>query len=235
MSRPLVTATANAFDGAVVPLAAIVYLDILGDPLYAWTGIGDLVFGAAETGDSGLDNKTFKGVGSVIEVSGIEEGAGGSDSLEIAFPGVDPQNVLMKQIVTDHRRWQFRRALVWMVVLDPVTAAIVGKPFRIKTGRMDSIVYDENGEKAQFKCVVEGQQSYGSEPLNTRYSEQINIDSTDTSQKWVYALANMSAKIGTKSAQATMNGAGGGGGLAGLISSGGGGFLGGLLRMVLNR
>ncbi len=77
MTRPLVTATANALDAPVIPLAAIVYLDILADPLFAWTGIGDLTFGAAETGDSSLDGKTFKGVGSIIEVSGIEEGAGG--------------------------------------------------------------------------------------------------------------------------------------------------------------
>lgn len=374
MVRPLQTATKDALDKPVVPLAAIVYLDILGDPLYAWTGIGDLKFaslvselvvngtfdtnvngwvagaqgftqvggrgrltnntggyanwyqgvptvigqkykltytmwpgtgmgqillgstnvgasrydyhnslaftprrddglphevefvattntafvslnnnsgvvgtyaefdnisivpvydGEPATGDSILDGKTFKGVGSVIEVSGIEEGAGGSDSLEISFPGVDPNNDLMKQIIRDRRRWQFRRAVVWMLVLNPDTMAIEGKPFRIKTGRMDAMPYDENSDKSRFKCVIEGQQSYGSEPLNTRYSEQIDIDNTDTSQKWVYALANMSAKIGTKSAGATKAAAGlGGGGLGSILS---GSNVGGLLGAILKR
>lgn len=238
MVRPLQTATKDALDRPVVPLAAIVYLDILGDPLFAWTGIGDLTFAAAETGDSGLDNKTFKGVGSVIEVSGIEEGAGGSDSLEITFPGVDPDSQLMKQIIKDRRRWQFRRAIVWMLVLNPDTMAIEGKPFRIKTGRMDAMPYSESNDKAGFKCVIEGQQSYGSEPLNTRYSEQIDIDSTDTSQKWVYALANMSAKIGTKSANATRAAAGmaPSGGLSWLLNGPNvGGFLGLIQRALQNR
>lgn len=200
MTRPLAAATATALDGAIVPLAVIAYLDILGDPFYGWSGIGDLTFAAAETGDPALDNKTFGGISNLMQISEISEGAGGSDSLELTFPGVDMNDQLAKQIITVKNRWQFRRAIVWLVLLDPVTAAIVGKPFRIKTGRMDAIPYSESGDKAELRVSVEGQQAYGSEPLNTRYSEQINLDNTDTSQQYVYNLSNMSANIGTKTA-----------------------------------
>jgi hypothetical protein len=199
MVRPLDPATATATSGVIIPLAAIVYLDIQNDPLYAWTGIGDLTFAAGATGDAGLDGKTFYGLGDILEMKSISEGVGGSDGLEISFPGVDLNDTMMQQVIRDRDRWQFRRAIAWLMLLDPVTMGIAGKPFRIKTGRMDSMPFEENNEGATIKCVIEGQQSYGNEPLNTRYSEQIDLNSVDTSQKYVYQLANMSPIIGISS------------------------------------
>ena len=231
MTRPLEAATAAGFDQPVIPLAALVYLDILNDPLWAWTGLGNLTFGASETGDPSLDGKTFIGIGNIMEIGNVSEGAGGSDSLDILFPGVDMNDQLAKQVITDRRRWQFRRAIVWLALLDD-SLDIVGEPFRIKTGRMDNMPYDESGDKAVIKCVIEGQQAYGSEPLNTRYSEQIDIDNTDTSQKWAHYLSNMTAEIGKKTSVEINNIYGGGttGGSSGGYS--GGGFLGALLSMV---
>jgi hypothetical protein len=200
MSRPLHADTSTALAKPIIPLAAIVYLDIENDPLYVWTGLGDLVFTPAQTGDTGLDGFTFKGGGSILELSGVSEGAGGSDSLEIAFPGVDPTQPLWKQLMVDKRRWQFRRALVWLMLLDKDTGAIAGKPFRIKTGRMDEFPYEENQGKGFYKCVIEGQQAYANDALHSRYSEQIDIDPNDTSQRWVHNLANMSAQIGKHTA-----------------------------------
>jgi hypothetical protein len=200
MVRPLEAATANALNEPVIPLAAIVSLDIQDDPLLAWTGIGDLTFAAAATGDAALDGKTFKGIGEIIEIKTVSEGVGGSDGLEIAFPGVSLDNTMMKQVIRDRRRWQFKRALVWMMLLDPDDFTIAGKPFRIKTGLIDSMPFDENDNVGVIKAVIEGQQSYGNEPLNTRYSEQIDLNPNDTSQKYVYHLANMSAIIGKSTA-----------------------------------
>ncbi len=191
MTRPLETATATAVSAPILPLAAIVYLDILDDPLFAWTGIDDLIFTAGQTGDISLDSKTFKGIGTIIEISNVSEGVGGSDALEMSLPGVDPLQPMMKQLITDRRRWQFRRAIVWMLVLDPVTGSIEGKPFRIKTGRMDKMPYTESNQGGVIKVKIEGQQAYGSEPLNSRYSEQVDLNPNDNSQKWVHSLANI--------------------------------------------
>lgn len=372
MVRPLETATANKLDAPIIPLAAIMYLDIEGDPLYAWTGIGDLDFGSLAygpdlvaplidgsfatssgwslngysisggvlntspnvnegaggstlnngipltigqqyeinftvtgapngitmvsigeiawsvngilgytpivaglntiqfivpnpghaqtpntihfininngaaavsidnitvkqviggipvTGDSVLDANVFKGVGDMLQISGVSEGVGGSDALEIQLPGVDLNSNEMKQIIRDRKKWQFRRALVWLVLFDEITGQLAGKPFRIKTGRMDNMVYEEGRDGGIIKCMIEGQQAYGDEPLNTRYSEQVDLNPADTSQKWVWALANMSAVIGHKTApelnQALSGGLGSGGtgGGSGFGSIGGG-------------
>lgn len=212
MTRPLETATREALDKPVLPLAVILYLDIADDPLFAWTGIGDLAFAAAETGDPSLDGKTFKGLGILAEVSQVSEGVGGSDALEISLPGVDPFEPMMRQLITNRNRWQFRRAVVWMMALDPDTDLIAGKPFRIKTGRMDRMPYSESGRGGVAKVRIEGQQAYGNQPLYSRYAEQRDININDISQTWVHALANVSPEMGQRSAGAGGSTGGRGGG-----------------------
>lgn len=212
MTRPLENATKTALDQPVLPLAVILYLDIQDDPLYAWSGIGNLVFGPGETGDPSLDGNLFSGTGSIIEVSTVSEGVGGSDALDITMPGVDINEPLLRQLIRDRKRWQFRRAVVWAMVLDPDTGAIEGKPFRIKTGRIDRMPFAENDKQGVVKCKIEGQQAYGNTPLATRYGEAIDINPNDVSGKYVHSLANMTAAIGQVSAPAGGNYGGGGGG-----------------------
>jgi len=200
MTRPLNSATAAAFQQSDLPLAFILYLDILGDPLLTWTGLGDLTFTAGQTGDTMLDGKTFTGSGNVIEVGSATDAVGGSDVMTISLPGVDITMPALRQLIYNRNRWQFRRAMVWMMTLDPVTYAIVGQPFRIKTGRMDTMPYSESASGGIVSCRIEGQQAYGKQPLMTRYSEQLDLDSADVSQNYIYSLANMTAALGTASA-----------------------------------
>jgi hypothetical protein len=200
MTRPLDPATSIAVGNPVLPISFALYLDILDDPLFAWAGIGDLVFGAGATGDAFLDGKTFYGTGHIVEISNISDGAGGSDALEVSLQGVDPLQPAMRQIMTNRNRWQFRRAIAWMIALDPETLAPVGKPFRLKTGRMDRMPYTEDKDGGKIKCKIEGQQAYTNRPLSTRYSEQRDINPNDTSQKFVHALANRTPELGVSSA-----------------------------------
>lgn len=199
MTRPLDTTTAAALDLPVIPLATIVRLDIVGDPLYCWTGLGDLTFGASETGDPALDGFTYLGTGTAIDIGQVSEGAGGSDALELSLAGVSLSDPMLRQVIANRNRWQFKRALVWMMLLDATTGAIAGKPFRIKTGRIDKMPYDESNGIGIVKCRIEGQQSYSKEATGTRYSEQRDIVSTDTSQDYIYSLANMAAQFGVPS------------------------------------
>ena len=200
MTRPLDSSTAAATGNPVLPIATIIRLDIVGDPLFCWTGIGDLVFAPGATGDTALDGQTFLGTGTAVEVGTATDGAGGSDSMDLALAGVSLSDPMLRQLIFNHNRWQFKPAYVWLVLLDPVTSAIVGKPFRIKTGRIDKMPYEESKGKGIIKCRIEGQQSYGNQPLATRYSEQKDIDPADISQDFVYSLANMPANFGTISA-----------------------------------
>lgn len=226
MTRPLDPATSTALGNTILPLAFIVYLDIKDDPFYAWTGIGDLPFAGGATGDPSLDGNTFYGLGTVAEIGTISDGAGGSDALIVKLPGVDLNDVILKQILTDRRRWQFRRAIVWAMLLDEVTGAIVGKPFRVKTGRMDQMPFGEDKGVGYVSCKIEGQQAYGNEPLETRYAENALINPNDNSQRYVYSLANMTAGLGKNSIPSGGQ-TSGGTGIGGTVVTGGGGGGGG--------
>ena len=201
MTRPLDATTATALDGRILPFATIVRLDIVGDPLYCWTGLGDLTFSAGQTGDSALDGNTFYGLGTAVEIGTSTDGVGGSDVMELSLSGVSLSDPMLRQVIYNHNRWQFKPAYVWLMLLDPVTGAIAGKPFRIKTGRMDQMPYKESKDKGIVKCRIEGQQSYGNTPLASRYSEQKDLNPNDISQDYIYSLANMTAEFGTPSAK----------------------------------
>jgi hypothetical protein len=62
---------------------------------------------------------------------------------------------------------------------------------------MDQMVVAEDDDgTGTVACTIESQQAYASQATNSRYSEQGEIDPTDTSQKWVWQLANMTPAIG---------------------------------------
>lgn len=203
VSRPMVlrvTAPTGSYFYSTAPMAEP---GLVGTKYINTTTGAVTVNETGETGDPSLDGKTFKGTGDIIEVSAVSEGVGGSDALEIALPGVNLDMPMMRQLVRDRQRWQFRRAIVWVVLLDEFTDEIVGKPFRIKTGRMDRMPYSEANGPGIIKCSIEGQQAYGNTPLNTRYSEQVDINANDNSQSWAHSLANMTAELGKSTGGST--------------------------------
>ena len=188
-------------DGPTLTLVYILRLDVEGDPLFAWTGFGDLTFAAGETGDAALDGQTFAGITHlVVQIGAVEDAQGGSSGLEIVLPGADLLDEAMRQVVYDRRKWQFRSGRVWLAFLDE-DEQIIGKPVRIKSGRMDKMTVEENDDgTGTITCILEGQQAYASEAIATRYSEQAEVDASDNSQRYVWALANMTPAMGQRNA-----------------------------------
>ena len=50
-------ATLAALGGEVVYIQWFAWMDIVGDPVFAVSGVQDITFGASETGDPDLDGK----------------------------------------------------------------------------------------------------------------------------------------------------------------------------------
>jgi hypothetical protein len=219
----------TALDGPTLTMAYILRLDIVGDPLFAWTGYGDLTFAAGATGDTALDGYTFGGLTHLIaDISGVEDSKGGTNGVEISLPGIDLTDEAMRQVVYNRNKWQFQPAWLWMVFLDN-SGNVIGKPVRLRSGKIDQMVVSEGDDGlGTVKCTVESQAAYASEALNTRYSEQGDIVAADTSQKYVWQLANMNPQIGQRFSlpgASTPGRTGGGGGYGG-GGGGGGGFRG---------
>ena len=222
--------TARSFPSAVndrlddnLPIPVFfVRLNIDTDPVYAWTGFGPKSF--TSTGDSALDGITFLGIGNIAEIGSLEEKEDGSQSVPLILPGVDLNDDVLKQIVRDNRTWRRKKGYIWFTTMEP-DGTLSGTPTRVKTGRMDVFSVEQDGEEGVVKVDLEAFASHVSEALNSAYSEQVFlIDSTDTSQNFAHALANMVPEIGPRDGQVSGGGAYGGGGGSGGENRGGGAF-----------
>jgi len=223
MARQLHVDTRAALLASSVFPAWVVRLDIQGDPLYAWTGLRD--YSPVATGDASLDGVVYEGVGHIGQVGNIIDSVEGSQAVSLTLPGIDLADDALKQFVWDARVWQFRRAWMWIALMDE-TGSVIGRPIRFKTGRMDRVRAGSEGGEGSLVVDLESHQAYAAEALTSRYSEQIEIDSTDTSQRYVHDLANRQPSLGVAPTPFTVapgtpeTGGGGGGG-------GGGGYIGG--------
>jgi hypothetical protein len=212
VARQLDPATKTATEAENLNFAWIIRLDIQTDPVLAWTGFGDLTFAAGQTGDGALDGQTFQGITHLVaEIGAVGDGDSGSQALELRLPGVDLQDELLKQVVYDRRKWKFRQAWAWIALFDDA-GNVIGKPIRVKTGRMDQMAVSESEDgEGLVICTIESQQAYASEALNTRWSEQTELDPNDNSQQYVWALANMTPALGQSNIIPGAGGYGGGG------------------------
>lgn len=176
----------------------IVRLDILGDPVYAWTGRG--LFQPSGTGDAALDGNTYIGLGPIQAINDIEDTEAGSQRVTLQLPGIDLNDDLLQQIVVNSNKWQFRQAWIWYGLLNE-TYNVIANPARIKTGRMDQMQVSHSGITGTVLVTVESHQSYASQALGSRYIQQKDIDSTDKSQDFVHDLANKQPGIGIVNAR----------------------------------
>jgi hypothetical protein len=195
--RVMNSATKAALLNATIFPAWVIRLDIDTDPVLVWTGIGSLDFTGGST-DSALSGLVFSGIANVGTIAAIVDDKSGSQAVKLALAGVDPTQEALRQIVFDQRRWQFRQAWMWVVLLNS-SGAIIGDPVRVKTGRMDQMMHTDGNEgqsESTISVTIESHQAYSSRALNTKYSEQNQIDATDTSQNYVHDLANIQPTIG---------------------------------------
>lgn len=173
----------------------IVRLDIETDPVYAWTGRGQFV--ASDTGDDALDGHTYDGLGNIGEISSIKEDNNGSDTVTLTLPGVELDQELLDQIVNDARKWQGRRAWLWLAFLNE-TYGVVANPIRVKSAVMDQMKLNDDGGTGTIVVTLESHQAHISRQTRTRYSRQRDIDPEDASQDYIHDLANKQPPVGEK-------------------------------------
>lgn len=229
MSRELHPATSAAVGEDVVYEGWFIRLDILGDPVIIWTGLQDKAFGPGQA-DAALNNLTFAGMGQLSGLGSIVDGRGGSQAVQLRLPGVDLNDEALRQVVFNKATWQRRQAWIWYATLDS-NYNVVGELVRVKTGRMDKMVVRQDARQSFVQVTIESHQAYAGEVLNTKYSEQKEIDSTDVSQSYVHALANMQPVVGG----ATAGNAQAVNAVAGFVSGGNSAIGGGVSRAIMNQ
>lgn len=185
--RDITAGTVTALTAGVIRPVLIGRLDIVADPVVAWTGPG--TFLPTGSGDAALDGQTFFPMAPFVELSSINEnqGIGGPATLTVA--GHDLDDDLLLQIVNDKRAWRGRAGYLWLGLLNVDEATVVVDPFRIKTGVMVdmTVVRDPDGSTIQV-TIDKDLGNARSAPL--RWIDHVRYFSADTFSTFVVALAN---------------------------------------------
>ena len=180
-------ATQGALESRVVTPVLILRLDILTDPLTAWTGFG--TFAPSDTGDTAMDGQVFVPAAPVVEMSDISENQGIGDSVTLTIAGNHIDLPLLRQIVRDRRQWRGRDAWIWIGLLDEDKASVYTSPIRVKTGVMTQMTVDRKPTNATVTITIDKDLGRA-KGAPFRWVDHPRLYPTDTWSSFIIALSN---------------------------------------------
>lgn len=157
MSRELATALAAEIVKPVLRPFYAVYIG-LADPVAAWTGTGDLTFGA----------RTYNGTGAFGSVSTVGEGSDGSAvGIQVSLSGIDPS--FSDDILTQAYRGKVFE--LYVGALDESYQAVAAEPKLIWKGEVDKVDLAD-GEQLSVTLSAESRMRDQGRPRIRRYTDQ---------------------------------------------------------------
>lgn len=187
MSLPDPAAGAVLEEDVVNPIF-FVYLDFLGDPMYANSSAKDIT--PTGTGIPELDGNTFDGLSyKFIDVSPIRVAQGGSDTVTVkisGLPGLDSESL---NLLGDPANWQGRPAMVWRVIRDRDNVQHGGFQ-HYYTGYMTSCVINGSAQEQQITVAIETYLAAFAEAPGSTYLIQEMFDPGDLSASAGVQIAN---------------------------------------------
>ncbi|WP_426163115.1 hypothetical protein [Sandarakinorhabdus sp. DWP1-3-1] len=129
----------------------LVHLDVVGDPLWAWTGRGNLT--VTVVGDPLLSGgRTFVGAADIAAVQGLTHAADGSvQTMTMMLGNADFTDPAAYEFVNTEASWSRRLAVIWAGFVSTATGLPVADPVRIMTGRL---LHVSSTDGAQPSIVV---------------------------------------------------------------------------------
>ncbi|WP_308908973.1 hypothetical protein [Pseudokordiimonas caeni] len=197
-----------ALGGPEVMLIPIVWLDIEGDPVRAWGGIGDLSWGG----------QIWTGIGQMGDIGPIKTG------VKDAMPGLSLSlNGLPSNLLADAKAaaYRGRRGYVWLGLFDPDTLALLdGDAALIFAGEISAMNLSSGPGEARITVEIESRMMLLSRQM-TRYrtqADQARRHAGDRFFEFVPAVLNKTIYWGLEASKAATGG--GAGKIAGSDSGG---------------
>lgn len=185
--RDLTTGMHSFLGAGTIRPVLICRLDIVTDPLTAWTGPG--TFAPTGTNDLALDNQTFLNMAPIVDVSNIieDQGIGGAMTLTVSGHHLDDN--LLRQIVRDRRQWRGQSAYLWLGLLLEDEYSVIANPMRIKTGVMTQMTVSRNKDEAII--IIEIDKDLGrAKSAALRWIDHQRLWPGDTWSAFIYDLMN---------------------------------------------
>jgi len=184
----------SAIEAPLVYARWVCYLDVVGDPLRASTGLYDKTFSG--TGDPDLDGDTYVSYPSdLISVSEVQHDEAGSNQVSVSMSGLIVNNEDFLNTIGDRSNWQGRTARLWWYVVDENETQI-GEVYGYYTGYMNDIVINGSPDAQTITMTIEHYLVTLTTTTNKTYQMQKEYDSGDESAARSIAAANGANKSG---------------------------------------
>lgn len=187
MSRDITTALRDGLESRAVRPVLIGRLDILNDPVLAWTGPG--IFAPSGTGDSALDGQTFSPSAAFVSISAVSEDQSTGGPVTLTATAHRDDEPLLRQVVRDKRAWRGRAAYLWLGLLTENEDAVIAHPVRIKTGVMSTMLVRREAETVGIDVVIDVDLG-NSRSAPFRWVDHQRVHPGDTFASFVTRLAN---------------------------------------------
>ena len=187
MSRNISSDMQAGLEARAVRPVLITRLDIVGDPIYAWTGPG--LFAPVGTGDPALDGIAFSPSDALVGISAISEDQSMGGPITLTATAHSEDEPLLRQVVRDRRKWLGQAAYLWMGLLDDDDATVIASPVRIKTGVMTNMTVTRSETAATIDVIVDADLG-NSKSAAFRWIDHPSIYAADTFSTFVIRLAN---------------------------------------------
>jgi len=184
----------TAIEAPLVYARWVCYLDVVGDPLRASTGLYDKTFSG--TGDPDLDGHTYSSYPSdLISVSEVQHDEAGSNQVSVSMSGLIVNNIDFLNTIGNRSNWQGRTARLWWYVVD-ANENQVGEVYGYYTGYMNDIMINGSPDSQTITMTIEHYLVTLTATTNKTYQMQKEYDSGDESAARSIAAANGANKAG---------------------------------------
>lgn len=160
--------------------------DFEDGPVRVWTGVGEFQW----------NDQTWQGLGSLLSVDAVQEQIdGSSQGLKVALSGLD-STFFSPVLLGDY---QDRRGEIYFGALTE-TGAMVGEPYLLFAGKLDSDETEDDGETSTLTLSIESRLADLLRKRERRYTHQdqqaLYPSGNDDGLKFVPALQNLELKWG---------------------------------------
>lgn len=184
----------TAIEQPIVYIRWVVYLDVVGDPVRATTGLYDKTFSG--TGDPDLDGDTYVPYPSdLINVSEVKHDEQGSDQVSVSMSGLIVNNADFLNTIGNKSNWQGRTARLWWYVVDE-NETQVGEVYSYYTGYMNDVTINGSPQSQEIVLTIENYLVSLSVTASKTYQMQKEYDAGDESPSRSIAAANGAYKTG---------------------------------------
>lgn len=188
----------DAIEAPIVYARWVCYLDVVGDPVRATTGLYDKTFSG--TNDPDLDGETYVPYPSdLISVSEVTHDEAGSNQVSVSMSGLIVNNADFLNTIGNRSNWQGRTARLWWYVVDENENQI-GEVYSYYTGYMNDITINGSPESQAITLTIEHYLVTLSVTTNKTYAMQKEYDAGDDSASRAISAANGANKAGVPTA-----------------------------------